>query len=134
MQPVPLFDRLGGRQGIASLVNRIMAKHMENATVKTRFKHATQSVEQLTDHAIEFFCTGLSGVESYRGRPLAQAHAGMNISERRFLVDEAMGSVVGFVRFGPNLIPDTHLFRLEDGKIRYVHTLTVCPDSGCAFN
>jgi len=41
---------------------------------------------------------------------------------------------VGFVRFGPNVIPDTHLFRLENARIRYVHTLTVCPDSGCAFN
>jgi len=60
--------------------------------------------------------------------------SGMNISHRRFVVDEALGAVVGFVRFGPNRIPDTHLFRLEDGKIRYVHTLTVCPDSGCEFN
>lgn len=60
--------------------------------------------------------------------------SGMNIGERRFVVDEAMGAVVAFVRFGPNRIPDTHLFRLVDGKIRYVHTLTACPDSGCAFN
>jgi hypothetical protein len=60
--------------------------------------------------------------------------SGMNISHRRFVIDEAMGSVVGFVRFGPNAIPDTHLFRLVNGKIRYVHTLTVCPDTGCAFN
>jgi hypothetical protein len=60
--------------------------------------------------------------------------SGMNISHRRFVIDEAMGAVVGFVRFGPNVIPDTHLFRLENGKIRYVHTLTVCAPDGCAFN
>lgn len=60
--------------------------------------------------------------------------SGMNISHRRFVVDEAMGAIVGFVRFGPNLIPDTHLFRLEGGRIRYVHTLTVCAQNGCAFN
>ena len=59
---------------------------------------------------------------------------GMNISHRRFVVDEAMGAVVGFVRFGPNLIPDSHLFRLENGKIRFVHTLTVCAEGGCQFN
>jgi hypothetical protein len=60
--------------------------------------------------------------------------SGMNISHRRFVVDEAMGAIVGFVQFGPNALPDTHLFRLENGKIRYVHTLTVCAPTGCAFN
>jgi hypothetical protein len=60
--------------------------------------------------------------------------SGMVISHRRFLVDEAMGTAVGFVRFGPNAIPDVHLFRLVNGRIRYVHALTACPDTGCAFN
>ena len=60
--------------------------------------------------------------------------SGMNISHRRFVVDEAMGAIVGFVQFGPNALPDTHLFRLENGRIRYVHTLTVCAPTGCAFN
>lgn len=60
--------------------------------------------------------------------------SGMNISHRRFVVDEALGAVVGFVRFGPHALPDTHLFRLENGRIRYVHTLTVCGDAGCQFN
>ena len=60
--------------------------------------------------------------------------SGMNISHRRFVVDEAVGAVVGFVQFGPNALPDTHLFRLENGRIRYVHTLTVCAPTGCAFN
>jgi hypothetical protein len=60
--------------------------------------------------------------------------SGMNISHRRFVVDDVLGAIVGFVRFGPNVIPDTHLFRLENDRIRYVHTLTVCADTGCAFN
>jgi hypothetical protein len=59
---------------------------------------------------------------------------GMNIVNRRFVTDTAMGATVGLVRFGPNLIPDAHLFRLEHGMIRYVHTLTVCPETGCRFN
>lgn len=60
--------------------------------------------------------------------------SGMNISQRRFVIDEAMGAIVGFSRFGPNVIPDTHLFRIRNDRIRYVHTLTVCPDTGCEFN
>ena len=56
--------------------------------------------------------------------------AGVNISNRRFIVDETLGSVAVFCTFGaggPNGgsgAPDTHLFRLENGKLRYVHTLT----------
>ena len=65
-------------------------------------------------------CTG--------GPPL---QGSVKITNRRFIVDPDMGTVVGQVDFGAeNGWPDTHTFRLEDGKIRYVHTLTVCPN-GC---
>ena len=55
---------------------------------------------------------------------------GVNITNRRFVVDEVIGSVVVYCTFGaggPNGVsgaPDTHLFRVENGKLRYVHTLT----------
>ena len=56
--------------------------------------------------------------------------SGVNIANRRFVVDETVGSVVVYCTFGaggPNGgsgAPDTHLFRIENGKLRYVHTLT----------
>ena len=56
--------------------------------------------------------------------------AGVNIANRHFVVDETIGAVVAFCTFGaggPNGgsgAPDTHLFRVENGKLRYVHTLT----------
>jgi hypothetical protein len=56
--------------------------------------------------------------------------SGVNISNRRFVVDESIGAVVVFCTFGagnPNGgsgAPDTHLFRVENGVLRYVHTLT----------
>jgi hypothetical protein len=56
--------------------------------------------------------------------------SGVNISNRRFVVDATIGAVVAFCTFGagnPNGgggSPDTHLFRVEYGKLRYVHTLT----------
>jgi len=56
--------------------------------------------------------------------------SGVNIANRRFVVDEVLGSVVVYCTFGaggPNGgsgAPDTHLFRIENGKLRYVHTLT----------
>ncbi|MDR2215191.1 MAG: hypothetical protein LBE59_05040 [Nevskiaceae bacterium] len=55
---------------------------------------------------------------------------GVNIANRRFVVDEMTGAVVAFCTFGAGRpdggsgAPDTHLFRVENGKLRYVHTLT----------
>jgi hypothetical protein len=53
--------------------------------------------------------------------------AGVNIVARRFVVDETIGAVVAFCTFGVGGLPDTHLFRVEKGKLRYVHTLTHVP-------
>jgi hypothetical protein len=56
--------------------------------------------------------------------------AGVNIANRHFVVDEVLGTVQVFCTFGaggPNGgsgAPDSHLFRVENGKLRYVHTLT----------
>ena len=55
-------------------------------------------------------------------------HGGMggtvNITNRRYAVDVDMGTVDIFCSFGGSM-PDSHLFRLIDGKIRLVHTLSV---------
>jgi len=56
--------------------------------------------------------------------------SGVNIANRHFVVDETMGAVVAFCTFGAGSAtggsgaPDTHLFRVENGKLRFVHTLT----------
>ena len=56
--------------------------------------------------------------------------AGVNIANRRFVVDEITGAVVVFCTFGTggpdggSGAPDTHLFRVENGRLRYVHTIT----------
>jgi len=53
--------------------------------------------------------------------------SGVNIIARRFIVDETIGAVVAFCTFGVGGLPDTHLFRVEKGKLRFVHTLTHVP-------
>jgi len=47
------------------------------------------------------------------------------IVERSYVVDEELGTVNIFCRFGCNGMPDSHTFRLVDGKYRWVHTLSV---------
>ncbi len=56
---------------------------------------------------------------------------GVPMTNRHYVVDVDMGSVVGFVDFGgEDGLPDAHTFRLENGKLRYVHVITLCPN-GC---
>ena len=56
---------------------------------------------------------------------------GVPMTNRRYIVDVDMGAVVGQVDFGgPKGLPDAHTFRLENGKLRYVHVITLCPN-GC---
>jgi len=51
----------------------------------------------------------------------------VKIINRHFLVDVDMGTVVGMVDFREEKRnPDVHTFRLENGKLRYVHALQVC--------
>ncbi len=49
------------------------------------------------------------------------------IVNRDYVVDEEMGVVNIFCRFGNSQtgMPDSHTFRLVNGKLRYVHTLSV---------
>jgi hypothetical protein len=56
---------------------------------------------------------------------------GVLMTNRRYIVDLDMGTVVGLIDFGGEKgLPDAHTFRLENGKLRYVHVITLCPN-GC---
>lgn len=58
----------------------------------------------------------------------------VDLVNRRYVVDTALGAVDVFLEFGQNKRPDSHLFRVEKGKIRYVHTVTNCGDQdNCGF-
>ena len=58
---------------------------------------------------------------------------GVSIVDRRFVVDESRGALAALVTFGKNKLADAHLFRIIDGKIRAIHTLTVCKSFNCGF-
>ena len=84
MEQTPLFERLGGRDGIHALVEKVLDNHLANPVVHTRFERAKMTKDEMVESGSEFFCTGLSGIPTYTGRPLAEAHAGMNISDAEF--------------------------------------------------
>ncbi|KAI0967457.1 hypothetical protein F4678DRAFT_243065 [Xylaria arbuscula] len=49
--------------------------------------------------------------------------SGVSLTNRRYVIDETLGAVDVFIDFAS--LPDSHEFRVEKGKIRYVHTITV---------
>jgi hypothetical protein len=56
---------------------------------------------------------------------------GVPMTNRRYIVDLDLGTVVGQIDFGgAKGLWDAHTFRLESGKLRYVHVITLCPN-GC---
>ncbi|KAL2192876.1 hypothetical protein P885DRAFT_64492 [Corynascus similis CBS 632.67] len=60
---------------------------------------------------------------------------------RRYVVDVTLGAASLFVGFpgldrtqGQAPMPDSHLFRVEQGKIKYIHTASACVVDGCGLN
>lgn len=79
------------------------------------------------------------GIYTGRGEPDDSCNVGVpdNIAmaERAYVIDPVLGAVDVFLKMGPNERPDSHRFRIEDGKIRYVHTVTNCKgDLNCGFD
>ncbi len=65
----------------------------------------------------------------------------IKVTNRRYIIDEDQGVVDIFEGF-PGLdrsvpetpAPDSHLFRVESSKIRYIHTVSHCITPGCGMN
>lgn len=67
------------------------------------------------------------GMYTGRGSPTDSCNvgvpSGVKLIDRRYVIDEVMGTVDIFMTFGS--IPDSHEFRVENGKLRFVHTMSV---------
>ncbi|KAK0742963.1 hypothetical protein B0T18DRAFT_414139 [Schizothecium vesticola] len=60
--------------------------------------------------------------------------SGIDLVNRRYVIDEVNGAVDVFLSFGNGGLPDSHEFKVEGGRIRYVHTITVCAEPNCGFD
>ena len=83
--PASLFDRIGGRAGLEKIVPDIVQLHLENPVCGERFRAAKKSPAELTRLAVEFFATGLSGLATYDGLSMPDAHAGMGITDAEYV-------------------------------------------------
>ena len=89
-----LYDRLGRREGITRITRELMKNHLANPLVKTRYENSPD-LDRVETRAIEFFCAGTGGPESYSGKDMLATHKGMNISEQEFItvIDDAMDAL-----------------------------------------
>jgi len=52
--------------------------------------------------------------------------SGVPFTDRQYIIDPEIGAVTVVSHMGKDQEPDAHTFRIEHGKIRYVHTITAC--------
>lgn len=94
MTTASLYERLGRHEGITRITRELMKNHLANPLVKTRYENS-EDLARVERRAIEFFCAGTGGPESYSGQDMLATHRGMNISEQEFMtvIDDAMDAL-----------------------------------------
>lgn len=88
MSTASLFERLGGTQGINTLVEDIVALHMDNPVIRTRFRPYLDTPDKLAvtkAHLCAFLEAGSGGTAAYKGRDMQAAHRGMNINAGEYM-------------------------------------------------
>ena len=84
-------------------------------------------------------CERLEG-SAYTGKGTPQDSCNVGVPEnidmadRQYVIDPTIGAVDVMLKMGPHQRPDSHVFRIENGKIRFIHTVTNCgKDDNCGL-
>jgi hemoglobin len=77
-----LFARLGGMDGVRALVDELVVRLASDPRVEERF--ARSDFRRFKARLVVQLCEVVGGPCRYRGRPLAEAHAGLGISAAEF--------------------------------------------------
>ncbi len=84
----PLFERLGGLAAVKALVDELVADVVADPLLRPRF--AGTDIPAFKQKLVEQLCQASGGPCTYTGKPMAEAHAGMKISDAEldaFLAD-----------------------------------------------
>ena len=84
-------------------------------------------------------CDRLEG-SAYTGKGLPTDSCNVGVpnniamTDRQYVIDPTIGAVDVMLKMGPEGRADSHVFRIENGKIRYIHTVTNCgKDDNCGL-
>jgi len=88
-----LYTRLGGLSAVRSVVDTMLARVAADARINAFFRGV--NMDSLRLNLIEQICDLTGGPCTYRGRPMAQAHRGLNLTNEHFdaLVEDLVASL-----------------------------------------
>lgn len=78
----PLYDRLGGKSSISSVVDRSVTNVVGDTKINGRF--AITDIQKFKGHLVDQVCMATGGPCLYSGRDMKKTHAGMKISNGGF--------------------------------------------------
>jgi hemoglobin len=93
-----LYERLGGANGIARIVDDVVEAHMNNPLIKARFVPLLERPDHLAaakKHLRDFLGMGGGGPEKYSGRSMPDTHRGMNIRAQEYMaaIDDILATL-----------------------------------------
>ncbi len=77
-----LYDDLGGKAGVARLVDNLVAKYRADSRINELFNET--DFPYFTERLNEYICLVSGGGCEYKGLSMEEAHSGMDIKEREF--------------------------------------------------
>ncbi|HGY89657.1 MAG TPA: hypothetical protein ENK43_00645 [Planctomycetes bacterium] len=77
-----LFERLGGSDAVVAVVTEMYERILGDSELDPFFRDIP--LERLRRHQVQFLTAALGGPKRYRGRSIAEAHAGLGIEQRHF--------------------------------------------------
>jgi hemoglobin len=86
----PLFDRLGGEEGIHAFTKELVRVHLENDKLAYMFEDL--DAEHVANRVALFIISGTGGPSLYDGPSLPETHADMGLTNTDFMV--AGGDVI----------------------------------------
>ena len=88
-----LYQRLGGAERIAAIMEDAVDRHAVNPVLAPRFRG--KDLVKLKQIGTQFVCAGTGVPQKYAGRDLRTAHAGLNINEQEFVatVDDIVAAL-----------------------------------------
>ena len=77
-----LYDDLGGKAGVARLVDKLVEKYRADGRINELFNGT--DFPYFTERLNEYICVVAEGGCEYKGLSMVEAHSGMDIKEREF--------------------------------------------------
>lgn len=87
IDPNSLYSRLGGINAISAVTDQFLANVAADNTINARFAATVADpfrLQVLRNNLIDQICEGAGGPCKYKGKTMAEAHQGMNITQDEF--------------------------------------------------